>query len=206
MFGLGYLILLVVASIPLATTVIRRRGDPPSVALAQRIYRDLAYIALAVLAIVAFETILRIALEGYWFAELGQSDRFWLALGLQGAIFAAVLVVGGLFVAVNWRLAARRLASLPPSAPLVAGFVVAALVGFGAIGAWQRLAGFLGAAPSGVADPLFGKDLSFYLLKLPLYDAVTRLAMTLLVITIIGWAAIGAVSYLRVSQGSLRWS
>ena len=64
MFWLGYLILLLVASIPLAMTVLRHRGDPPSAALAHRVYRDLAYIALAALAIVASETTLRIALEG----------------------------------------------------------------------------------------------------------------------------------------------
>ncbi len=197
MFGLGYLILLVVASIPLATTVLRHRGDPPSAALAHRVYRDLAYVALAALAILAFETITRIALELYWFAELGQLDRFWLALGLQSAIFAAVLVFGGPFVAINWRLAARRLASLPPSAPLIAGVSVAALVAFSATSLWMPLTGFLGATPSGITDPVFGQDLSFYLLRLPVYEGAVRLMMTLLVVTISGWAVIGAVSYLR---------
>jgi len=51
MFGLAYLILLLAASIPLATTMLRHRGDPPSAALAHRVYRDLAYVALAGLAI-----------------------------------------------------------------------------------------------------------------------------------------------------------
>jgi hypothetical protein len=194
MFLLSYLILLLVASIPLATTVLRHRGDAASAALARRVYRDLAYIALAVLAIVAFESTLRIELERYWFAELGQSARFWLALGLQSAIFTTVLVFGGLFVAINWRLAARRLADLPPSAPLIAGFAVAALVGFSAVRLWMPLMGFLGATPSGITDPVFGRDLSFYLLRLPLYDGAMRLMMTLIVITIAGWAAIGAVS------------
>ena len=197
MFGLGYLILLLVASIPLATTVLRHRGDAPSAALAHRLYRDLAYIALAALAILAFETTLRAALELYWFAELGQLDRFWFSLGLQSAIFAAVLVLGGPFVAVNWRLAARRLANLPPSAPLIAGLAVAALVAASATSLWIPLTGFLGAAPTGVTDPVFGQDVSFYLLRLPVYEAAVRLAMTLLVVTIAGWAVIGAVSYLR---------
>ena len=198
MFGLGYLILLFVASIPLATTILRHRGDPPSAALAHRVYRDLAYVAIAALAIVALETILRLALDGYWFEELGQSARFWLALGLRSAILTAVVVFGGLFVAINWRLAARRLVSLPPSAPLVAGFAVAALVGLGAITLWQPLAGFLGATRSGISDPVFGLDLSFYLLALPVYDAGARLFMTLLVITIVGWVVIGVVSYRRL--------
>ncbi len=205
MFGLGYLTLLLVASTPLATTLLRHRGDPPSAALGRRVYRDLAYVALAALAILAFETTMRLALERFWFAELGQSDRFWRALGLQVAIFATIVVVGGPFVAVNWRLAARRVASLPPSAPLIAGFAVAALVAFSAVGLWQPLAGFLGATPSGITDPVFGRDLSFYLLRLPIYEAAARLMMTLLVITIAGWAVIGAVSNLRASPGAPPW-
>ncbi|HLI65366.1 MAG TPA: UPF0182 family protein [Caulobacteraceae bacterium] len=198
MFLLGYLILLLVASIPLATTALRHRGDPPSAALARRVYRDLAYIALAGLAIIVIEATLGIALERYWFAELGQSARFWLALGLQGAIFVVVLAFGGLFVAINWRLAARRLANLPPSAPVIAGFAVAALVAYGAAGMWTPLTGFLGATPSGITDPVFGRDLSFYMLRLPVYEGLARLMMTLLVITIAGWAAIGVISFMRL--------
>jgi uncharacterized membrane protein (UPF0182 family) len=197
MFGLGYLILLLIAATPLAVTLVRHRGDLSSGMLARRLYRDLGYVALAAVAIVAFEAILRISLERYWFAELGQSARFWLSLGLQSTIFAAVLVFGGLFVAINWRLAARRLAGLPPSAPLIAGFAIAGSVAFGATGLWLPLAGFVGATPSGITDPVFGRDVSFYLLRLPVYDAVARLVMTLLVITIAGWAVSGAVSALR---------
>ena len=118
-----------------------------------------------------------------------------------------MLALGGLFVAVNWRLAARRLASLPPSAPLIAGVVVAALVASGATSLWTPLTGFLGAAPTGVTDPVFGQDLAFYLLRLPVYEAAARIAMTLLVITMVGWAAIGAVSYLRTPlRPGMPWS
>jgi uncharacterized membrane protein (UPF0182 family) len=197
MFGLGYLILVLVASIPLVTTLLRHRGDPPSAALARRIYRDVAYIALAVLAILVFETAMGIALEGYWFEELGQSDRFQLALGLQSAIFAAVLILGGPFIAINWRLAARRLVNVPPSAAPIAGFAAATLVASNATSAWTPFAGFFGATPSGITDPVFGRDLSFYLLRLPVYEGAVRLVMTVLVIAIAGWAVIGAISYLR---------
>ncbi|HLK23998.1 MAG TPA: UPF0182 family protein, partial [Caulobacteraceae bacterium] len=198
MFGLAYLVLLLVASIPLALTVLRNRGQRPSAALARRLYRDLAYIGLGVVAIIVFETATRLALEGYWFAELGQERRFWLAFGLEVAVFAGVFVIGGAFVAIHWRLAARRLANVPPSAPLVAGFVAAALVASGATGIWAQLAGALGATPSGIRDPAFGLDLSFYLLRLPVYEAAANLAMTLIVLTIVGWALIGSISYLRM--------
>ncbi|HLK24763.1 MAG TPA: UPF0182 family protein, partial [Caulobacteraceae bacterium] len=74
----------------------------------------------------------------------------------------------------------------------------AALVASGATGIWAQLAGALGATPSGIRDPAFGLDLSFYLLRLPVYEAAANLAMTLIALTIVGWALIGSISYLRM--------
>ena len=193
MFVFGYLILLLVAAAPLAMTLWRNRGAAPSLAFVRRAYRDMAYIAAAIVAIIALETAFRISLEAYWFSELGQQARFWFALGLQVAIFAAVFVAGGLFLALNLRLAWRALPIVPRSAPWLAGFVVAAFVALVATGLWMPLTALLGAAPSGVADPVFGQDIAFYLLALPFYEAVIRLAMTLVGVTLVAWAAAGLV-------------
>lgn len=203
MFVFGYLILVAVAAIPLALTLVRHGARPPTAALVRRIYRALGYIAAAILAIIAFEMALSISLESDWFAELGQSYRFWLSLGLQLAIFAAVLVIGGLFLGFNLRQALRPATSAPLSAPWVAGFLVAAVIALGATGLWMRVAAFLGAAPSGVADPLFGRDLSFYLLALPLYRAILALATTFVVLAFLGWLVLGLVfsgSWRRINR------
>ncbi len=147
MFVLGYLILVFVAAVPLAMTVLQRRGDPPSLALMHRIYRDVAYVAVAILAIIVFrETIFRISLENYWFAELGQQYRFWFTLGLRVAIFTTVLVFGGLFIAFNLRLASRHTWRACREARLrIAGFLASALVASGEpLGLWTPLTAFLG--------------------------------------------------------------
>ena len=39
-----------------------------------------------------------------------------------------------------------------------------------------------------MTDPVFGKDLSFYLLELPFYERIVGLLITLVVITIVAWA------------------
>src|SRR5580765_3696611 len=61
MFALSYLICVLIAALPLAMTVLQNRGNPPSVAFIHRIYRDLAYIAIVVVGIIAIETIFAIA-------------------------------------------------------------------------------------------------------------------------------------------------
>jgi uncharacterized membrane protein (UPF0182 family) len=200
MFAVSYLILVAVAALPLALTVLQHRGERRSLAFVHRVYRDLAYIAAAVLAIIVLESIFTIALQNYWFVELGQQYRYWFSLVLRVAIFATVLVFGGLFTAFNLRLVCRAAAIVPPSAPWFAGFISSAVVAFAATGLWTPLTAYLGAAQSGLTDPVFGKDLSFYLLALPVYEKVASLVITLVVISIAAWAVIGFLIFLRPGQ------
>src|SRR5579872_2615270 len=117
MFLVSYIILVLVALVPLAKTISRRPTGIPSLAYIHRIYRDLAYVVAAVLAMIAFETALRISLNYYWFSELGQQYRYWFTLGLQVAIFVTILVIAGFFIGLNLSLATRQAAGMPRSAP-----------------------------------------------------------------------------------------
>ena len=109
------------------------------------------------------------------------------------AIFLAVLLLVGLFVGANLRVLCRPYV-VPTSAPWVVGFVLAALVGFLATPLWIPLMRFLGATPAGVVDPVFGRDLSFYLLALPLYDDIVEIAIGILCIVITRWVIMGTVA------------
>ena len=200
MFALSYLIVVFIAAVPLLLTILQQRGMPPSIAFIHRVYRDAAYIAVVVVGIIVFEAIFRIALQNYWFGELGQQYRYWFALGLRTAIFAAVFVFGGLFIALNLRSVCRPVAIVPPSAPWFGGFIISALVAFGATHLWTPLTAFLGADPSGVTDPIFGRDLSFYLLSLPIYEEAVYLGIWTVVLTIAAWAGIGLLFYPRAGQ------
>jgi uncharacterized membrane protein (UPF0182 family) len=195
MFLTFYLSLLLLAALPLARTISTGRSGQPGVLFMHRLYRDLAYVTAAVLAIIGFETALDISLQVYWFSELGQSYRYWLALGLRLAIFFTLLILIGAFIGINLRVLCRALPAVPPIAPWFAAFVLAALVGFGATTLWLPLLGFLGATGTGAVDPAFGKDLFFYLLALPWYDAVVAIVITALVMTIALWALIGLAFY-----------
>ncbi|MHB8528996.1 MAG: UPF0182 family protein, partial [Caulobacteraceae bacterium] len=197
MFGFVYLVVLIAAALPLAMTILRRRGAPPSPAFARRMWRGLAYVAAAVGAIVLMQTVLSIALENFWFAELGEQYRYWFSLGLRSAIFAGALVLAGLFIGFNLRAVCRPVASLPRGAPWLAGFLIAAVIALGATGLWSDLTGFLGATPSGLVDPVFGMDLSFYLLVLPLLTGLVGLLLAVVVVAILLWALVGGLVHLR---------
>ena len=190
MFDITYLLVLVWAALPLARTLMQGAGGN-HIAFVHRLYRDAAYILAAVLGIVVFETALGISLENFWFAELGQSHRYWLSLEYRVAIFLVVTLLVGLFMGANLRVLCRPYAVVPPGAPWIVGFGLAALVGFIATPLWIPLMRFLGATSAGVADPVFGRDLSFYLLVLPLYDDIVEIVIVILCVAIALWVGIG---------------
>jgi uncharacterized protein len=191
MFQFGYLFFVLFAALPLGRTFLSAQSGGSQVAFAHRLYRDLAYIAAAVLGIICFETVMTISLQNYWFEELGQRYRYWLALGLSTGIFVALLVSVGIFIGCNLRALCRSLPDVPRSAPWFASFIVAALIALSATSLWLPLLAFLGATATGTSDPVFGKDISFYLLALPWYNDLLNIVMTVLVITIVLWAVIG---------------
>ena len=190
MFEVLYLFVLVWAALPLVRTLMQGRGGD-HIVFVRRLYRDAAYILAAGLGIIVFEAALGISLENYWFEELGQSHRYWLSLEYRVAIFLVVLLSVGLFVGANLRALCRPYAVIPASAPWIVGFVLAALVGFFATPLWIPLMRFLGATSAGVVDPVFGRDLSFYLLALPLYDDVVDIVIGILCVAIALWLGIG---------------
>jgi hypothetical protein len=191
MFLTGYVALILLAALPLVRTFLRGGRAGPPVVWLHRLYRDLAYPAAAVLTIICFETALTISLQNYWFGELNQAYRYWLALGLRFAIFLAILISVGIFVGCNLQALCRPLPAVPKTAPWFAALILASLLGVGATVLWVPLLGYLGETSAGITDPAFGKDLSFYLLALPWYDAVVNIVITVLVVTIGLWAVIG---------------
>jgi uncharacterized membrane protein (UPF0182 family) len=190
MFEIAYLLVVAVAALPLAGSLLLGGGGE-HIAFVHSLYRDAAYIGIAILAVFCLEAALRISLENYWFAELDQSHRFWLSIEYRAGVFLVILFLVGLFVGVNLWLLCRLIPIVPRSAPWIVGFAIAGLVGFLATPLWLPLMRFMGATTANVTDPIFGKDLSFYLLVLPLYDDLVEVIVTIVFFTIVLWAVIG---------------
>ena len=55
---------------------------------------------------------------------------------------------------------------------------------------WEQALLFLNSAPSGIVDPLFGKDVSFYLFQYPFIEAMNNMVRGLLVIAMVLAAAV----------------
>ncbi len=135
-----------------------------------------------------FFGLINVITDWWWFSEVGFKEIFLTSLfakaglGLIVGVFAAFFIGTNLLIAVCSRVPwAMTLSEQVTGRPLVlAGPVIKKLaiavsifLGF-FIGAavsvhWQDILKFIHAVPFGTLDPLYAKDLSFYIFSLPVY-------------------------------------
>jgi uncharacterized membrane protein (UPF0182 family) len=164
--------------------------------------RRLAGLAAALVAGFAVILGVRWGVEALWFRSVGFEPVFWRLLAIRVALFAGTFVVTGGYLALTLWLLGRALdasalardfagrprtgqANAPATTavtPLLA-VAVALIPAFAfavyAAGQWDLVIRFLWARPFGRVDPLFGRDIGFYLFTLPLLDAAQDLVAVL---------------------------
>ncbi len=177
------------------------RMHPP-----RRRRRLLLFIAVLVAIVFGGRTALSYYMDVLWFGSLGYGSVFWKTIDLQWWIFAAVaaatfLLLYGTFLA----LKRAHLRDLPsdhtifvggqpfrlPVEPvlrtisLLVSLAIAAVSGGSMSAEWPTLALFwyTPRATGGVADPIFGKPLNFFLFTLPAWQLITGWLLTLAFIT-----------------------
>jgi hypothetical protein len=155
-----------------------------------------------------------------WFREVGYVDLFWTTLAAKSAVFAVAFVGSALVLAANGLVAFRMALGRSPWQPaafdwpstvpgtlpdalqlvrhvprralvLVLAAVVATAIGAVEVPNWDVFLRALYHVPYGRDDPLFGRDISFYLFLLPAYVAIKNWLFATLVLA----AAFAAAAY-----------
>ncbi len=155
------------------------------------------------LAVAAWFAFAYLYTEYFWFSGMGFAGVFstvWKATILTSLV---VGIGAGVLTWLNLRLAAR-LASAPSAladfdavpevlptlrrAPIKVAIFVGLFAGVTALGAWETVMRYFYQVPFGAADPLFGRDIAFYVFTLPALDWISTGLFLLLVVNIIGAA------------------
>ncbi|MGH7545385.1 MAG: UPF0182 family protein, partial [Gemmatimonadota bacterium] len=176
-------------------------------------------------ALVGGRTVADFYVDALWFGHLGYGDVFrtvfWTRLavhaaaGFLAAAFCFVNLTGLVRFAPALQVRRRRYANLEFAEAIPTRFWVstAAAVSlfFGAwTGRWLArgyaldLLAWLNAIEWGIADPIFGRDLSFYVFDLPAYSALHAFAA----LVVLGTAALSLITHalgggIRLSAGRL---
>ena len=160
--------------------------------------------AIAILVLIIFigltltSTLVHLLTESWWFEAVDFAEVFWTRITWQIAIWVATLAIYGLFLWFNYWLAnhlsrdrafgffvsteleshTKTIANLSASVLI---FIVAISAASASAAFWSTSLKFLNATDYNRSDPIYGKDLSFYLFKLPFYEGLQTWLLTLLV-------------------------
>ena len=160
---------------------------------------------LALVALIAIAQLIPLYADWLWFQEVGYSQVFLTMLALRGGLFLIVSIGFLIFLYGNLTFATRRAApdvyweledqlGLPGWVviePLIRRFlspaaaVIACVAGLSAMANWESVLRFVNATPFGATDPLFGRDLGFFVFILPFWRSVHGWAMALVLTTLV---------------------
>ncbi len=151
-----------------------------------------------------------------WFKELGYQGVFLRTLNAQALVFTATFVFAFLFLFFNLKVARKSLSrpqfvlgTTEDGRPIVlesrtianlmlpAALIVAIGLGFTASNNWLEWLSALNAVPFGDKDVLFGRDVAFYVFRMPVLDLVREQSLVLVVL------ALAASGFLYLLSGNV---
>ena len=172
----------------------------------------LAWWTIAAVLLIIFLWLVSVAgevlVDWLWFSSVGYLQVFWTSLAAEAAVFGCVFTATAVLLWLNGWLA-RRLARRPPAPPVTAfgwqpppdpfallrerlpwprmiaggAALLALFVAAGEAGDWPILLQYLYQVPYGANDPLYGKDIGFYLFSLPAYVQIKNWMMLVLILS-----------------------
>ena len=169
-----------------------------------RRFKAVILVAALFILVTIVPTMVGLVTDWLWFREVGYQTVFTTALTTKLGLFVAVGLIAYVFLALNVRLARsgpsrvpvlwRVSPELPPvdiasslmrvAVPLT--FVLTFLFAIGAAGSWMNLLQFVHRTQFGVADPIFGRDVGWYVFVLPAIASVLGTLRSLVLLTLFG--------------------
>jgi len=190
----------------------RRPEQPP------QINRSLWIFGLLLILLLSFNWIVTTYTDWLWFNELTYQSVWLKQWGVRVLSFVVFFVLAAAFILSNWLLARRRASQATnPFNPqflnlagvrwliIGAGLFLAFVFGSGGAGQWEALLRYVYRVPFGVVDPIFNRDVGFYLFELPVFEFVRGWLLSLLFFTLLGAVAIYAINHLPdIQRGAWR--
>ena len=156
--------------------------------------RILQIVLLAIIPLILLMAFSNWILEWLWLRELQYSEVFVVLKSARVLMFAASFLVAGLYLMVNFRILASRITESPLVTMIIGNLklqipflnrrkwvvrvltflalIVAFIFSISLSTRWDDALRFFWSQPYGAEDPVFGKDIGFYLFRLPLLNLI----------------------------------
>ncbi len=156
-----------------------------------------------------------------WFQQLGYQTVFTTTLQTKAGLGAAVWLITAALIWINFKIALRlspetshierrfmiddheiqapNFSALAPRLAPIVALAVGAFTGLAGWGSWEIFLRFRHQVPFGESDPIFGRDIAFYVFTLPALDALSEWLTLIVVVSLVGSALIytlhGAIDF-----------
>ncbi|MBT5021722.1 UPF0182 family protein [Candidatus Woesearchaeota archaeon] len=127
----------------------------------------------------------------YWFDALGFANIFTISLSTKILTFAVAAVSFFIFLFINLAISSKintlkkQKEVLSLKFKSLIALVISIFVGFTATSAWFTILKYLNRTSFNIADPIFAKDVSFYVFTLPFYSAIWTFVFATVFVTLI---------------------
>lgn len=156
-------------------------------------------IVLIIIAIVFFDSIVNFVVNVKWFKEVGYLSVYFTKLLAVIRLMVPIFVIislgiwvyyrslrGSIYRLVNVTEVNKARRSLERKIFTIANIIISFLISFSiASNYWYRILQFENATSFNIKDPIFHKDVSFYVFKLPLIESLYSSLIVLLVLLVI---------------------
>jgi uncharacterized membrane protein (UPF0182 family) len=185
-------------------------------------------VVAVVLTLFFGSSLLSIYVDSQWFSSVGYADVYWYKFKLGGLLFLIFFVITFAIVRLAFALLNRAMPSLTESSgirfsalqdvrdlnilPLIyrpAIWILSTIAGLIAASnfsqQWAAFALYWNAAPAGASDPVYNRDVGYYLFKLPVLELLSEWFFTLSGFLLLITLLLGAyVNYLNKMRGESR--
>ncbi len=166
---------------------------------------------IPLLLFIFFSRIISFYTDFMWYRSLELEQVFTTRLWASLALFAVGAGLFWLFLAANiWlvrrlepyglertplQITAQALGIDVVPLVLIAGAIIALFVGMTTSTTWETVLLYLNQEPYGMADPLFDRDISFFLFTLPVWQIVKNWLLFVLVVTLGATALVSGIMW-----------
>ncbi len=182
---------------------------PPVMRNPLQFSRSFWVIAIVAVFLLSLTWIVNTYTEWLWFTALSYREVWLKQWAVEVVSFLVAFAIAAAILLVSWHLARKRAISATPRFNpqmldnkgmkwLITGIGLFLAFSYAGTGAakWEEYLRFYYRSPFGLADPIFNRDISFYLFELPIYNFIQGWLISLLFFTLIGTIAIYAINNL----------
>ena len=175
-------------------------------------------LGLLVLSTIFFPAFTKFYTDLLWFQARGLSAVFWKQILPQWGLFAAAGIGAFVVLSISWLLARKSAASMDiegitpiPTKRSGAMVIIVALSisimnGLGVKSQWALVLRYFNKAPFASSDPIFSKDIAFYVFDLPFYSFLQDWLVGILITAILGSALIFVLAWIPRMREENRFS